>query len=105
MALSISPASRIPNGLNTTPNDGAADSIAVNIPLSAAEAGSRKDPYSFHGGYNLFQQLQPFPAQAVFEIRKPGGVSAWVRQTVDEAGANRIDDTYEHDWHRAGHLL
>ena len=41
---------------------------------------------------DLFEQLQPFPAQAVFELHKAGGVAARPRQAVDEAGADRIGD-------------
>ena len=33
-----------------------------------------------------------------------GGVAAWPRQALDEAGADRIDDTAEHDRHGAGRL-
>ena len=49
--------------------------------------------------------LQPFAADAVFEIRKAGGVAARPRQAFDEAGANRIGDQSEYDRHVTGRLL
>jgi hypothetical protein len=52
----------------------------------------------------LLEQLQPFPAQAVFEQEETGGVAARLRQAIDEAGTDRIDDGREHDWHGAGGL-
>ena len=63
-----------------------------------------KDRRSRHAWRDLLEQLQPFPAQAVFESHETGGVAARPRQAVDEAGADRIDDDREHDRHRAGRL-
>ena len=39
-----------------------------------------KDRHSRHARRDLFEQLQPFPAEAVFERRKAGGVAARPRQ-------------------------
>jgi hypothetical protein len=50
------------------------------------------------------QQFWPFPAQTVFEHQKAGVVAAWPRQTIDEAGTNRIGDDREYDRHSAGYL-
>jgi hypothetical protein len=50
----------------------------------------------------MLEQLQPFPAHAVFDSHETGGVAARPRHAVDEAGADRIADDREHDWHRAG---
>ena len=54
-----------------------------------------------YAGRDLFQQLQPFPAQAVFERDETGGIAARSRQAVDVAGTDRIGDGREHDWHGA----
>ena len=107
MARSISPASRTSTGRSSTPNDGATAWIAAQladlrgrswigmVPSTAARV-TRRD---------LLEQLQPFAADAVFEHSKAGGVAARPRQAVDEAGADRVGDTHEHDRHSAGRLL
>src|SRR6266516_4153832 len=53
----------------------------------------------------LFEQFQPFPAHAVFEEGEPGSVAARPRQALDEAGADRVDDSREYDRHGTGCLL
>jgi len=45
-----------------------------------------------------------FPLNAVFDRREAGGVAARVRQTFDEARADRIGGQREHDRHCAGQL-
>ena len=57
-----------------------------------------------HAGRDLLEQLQPFRAQAVFELGEAGDVAAWPRDALDETGADRIDGLREHDRHRAGGL-
>jgi hypothetical protein len=57
-----------------------------------------------HAGRDLFEQLQPFRADAVFELGKTGGVASRLRQARDEAGADRIGGLREHDRHGAGRL-
>ena len=66
-ARSISPASRTSTGLNSTPNDGATAWMAPNWPVPAGMAGSRRTAARVTPGAICFEQLQPFPAQAVFE--------------------------------------
>ena len=68
-------------------------------------AGIPKDRHPRHARRDLLEQLQPFAADAVFELREPGDVAARPRQARDEAGADRIDDLHEHDRHGAGRLL
>jgi len=43
-----------------------------------------------HARRNLLEQFQPFPACAVFEQRKTGGVAAGPCQAPDQARADRI---------------
>ena len=50
-------------------------------------------------------QLQPLRAEAEFKVGKTGDVAAWPRQTVDDAGGDRIADVREHDGYGAGGLL
>ena len=64
-----------------------------------------KDRHARHARRDLLEQLQPFPAHAVFERGEAGGVAARPRQALDEAGADRIGDWHEHDRHGAGRLL
>jgi hypothetical protein len=54
---------------------------------------------------DLLKQFQPLPAQTVFEHHESGGVAAWPRQAADYAGAHRIGDAREYDWHRVRVLL
>jgi hypothetical protein len=46
----------------------------------------------------------PSRADAVFELAKAGDVAARSCQAGDEAGADRIDNDHEHDWHCVGRL-
>jgi hypothetical protein len=62
------------------------------------------DCCSGHTRSNLFEQLQPLPAQAVFELHKSGGVTAWAREIVDEAAADRVGDDHEYDGHGVRHF-
>jgi hypothetical protein len=48
-------------------------------------------------GAIFFQQFQPFRAQAVLELQKPGHVSTGLRQTVHETGSDRVKHIVEHD--------
>jgi hypothetical protein len=66
--------------------------------------GIPKNRHSLHAGRDLFEQIQPFSAHAVFIRSKTRGVAARPRQTIDEAGADRIGDSCEHDRHGAGRL-
>src|SRR5262249_5025433 len=64
-----------------------------------------KDSHACRAWRDLLEQLQPFPAQTVFEQQKAGGVAAWPGQAINEAAADRIDSSREHDWHGAACLL
>ena len=85
MARSISAASRMLMGLTSTPTDGATAWIAANWPIpegtSADPAGLRR----VSRRRDFLEQLQPFAAQAVFELDESGGVAARPRQAVNEA--------------------
>src|SRR5262249_16617767 len=70
-----------------------------------AHSGVPKDRRPRHAGPDLFKQLQPFSAEAILEQGKSRGVAARTRQTFDEPGANRVNDTHEHNRHRSGRLL
>ena len=97
-------ASRTLTGLTSTPSDGATAWIAANWPSPAGIGGIPKDCRSRHARRDLLEQFQPFPAHAVFELDKTGGVAARPRQAVDEAGADRIEGLREHDRHGAASL-
>ncbi len=57
-----------------------------------------------HARRDLFEQFQPFRADAVFEHRKTGGIAAGPCQAGDEAVAHGIGHLREHDRHGAGCL-
>ena len=78
--------------------------MTANWLVPDPKAGIPKDRRSRHTRRDLLEQLQPFPAQAVFERHETGGVAAGPRQAIDQAGADRIDDDREHDRHGAGRL-
>src|SRR5262249_22731961 len=59
---------------------------------------------SRHVGCDLFEQLQPFTADAIFVNRKTGGVAPRPRQAFDEAGPNRIGGPRKHDRYGASRL-
>ena len=69
MARSISAASRTSTGLNSTPNDGATAWMAAELADPGGDGGIPKDRRPRHAGRDLLEQLQPFPAQAVFELQ------------------------------------
>src|SRR5262249_23822886 len=68
------------------------------------KGGIPNDRRSRYAGRDLFEHLQPFPAQTVFVRDEPSGIAARSRETVDEAGADWIRHDHEHDWHGAGRL-
>ena len=59
---------------------------------------------SRHARRDFFEQLQQFPAHAVFERDETGGVAAGPRQARNQAAADRISG-HEHDRHGAARLL
>src|SRR5262245_18183453 len=75
-----------------------------DLALAAGNGGVAKDCYACHARGDFLEQLQPFSTDAVFELDKSGRVTARPRQTVDEAGADRIGNKHEYDRHRAGCL-
>ena len=78
-ARSISPASRTSTGLTSIPSDGATAWITANWPIPRC-GWIPKDCRSRHARRDLLEQLQPFPAHAVFKLHKTGGVAARPRQ-------------------------
>src|SRR5262245_62708726 len=59
---------------------------------------------SFDARRNLLEQLEPFPAHAVFEIGEAGGVATAMGEHLDETAADRIGDLYEYDRNATGGL-
>src|SRR5450759_3004332 len=51
---------------------------------------------------DLLEQVRPFSTQTGFEQHKAGHVTTGPRQTLDEAGTNRIDNDCEYNWHCTG---
>jgi hypothetical protein len=63
---------------------------------------SSKDRRSLYAGCDLFEQFEPFRADANFEAHKAGGVAARPCQTFNQTGSDRIGGERKHDRHRAG---
>src|SRR5262245_30373126 len=57
-----------------------------------------------HAGRNLFEQLQPFRSDAVFEHDKSGGIAARPREAIDVTGTDRVGNSREHDGNAARRL-
>src|SRR5262249_37724242 len=73
--------------------------MTANWPMPPVSSGSRRTAARVTLGAICFWELQPFPTQIVLERHKARGVAPWLRQTFDEAGANRISDVHEHNRH------
>src|SRR5262249_35098003 len=71
--------------------------------LSAPGARGRiaDDGHTRHPRRNVFEQLQPFCADAEFELTKAGGIAARPRQARDQSAADGIGDGDEDDGHVA----
>src|SRR5262245_20187809 len=67
--------------------------------------GDTKHQGSGHVGRDLLEQLGPFAAYAVLEIREAREIAAWVGHTFDETSTNRIGNVHEHDWDSTRGLL
>src|SRR5262245_25981558 len=63
-----------------------------------------KNGSAVHARSDLLEQLQPFCADAVFELGETGDVAAWPRQASNEAGTNWVRGLREYDGHAAGCL-
>src|SRR5262245_15042484 len=70
-----------------------------------AHSGISEHRCSCHAWRDLFEQFDPFSAQAVLEQRKSSDVAARLRQALDVSDSNRVDDTDEHNRHGAASLL
>jgi hypothetical protein len=52
-------------------------------------------------GCDLLEQLQPFPAQAVFKREEAGDIAAGAREALNKASADRIGGLGKHNWNGA----
>src|SRR6266436_3684086 len=103
MVRSISDASRPLIGLTSTPSDGhGLDDGELADP--GGYCGIPKHRRARHAWCNLLEQFQPFRGQTVFELHEAGSVAAGLRQTIDDTGADWIEDDHEHDRHGARRL-
>ena len=71
---------------------------------TGGDVGIPEDQRSRYARCDFLEKFQPFPAQTVFELDETGGVAAWPRHALDEAGADRVGDSREHDRNGAGRL-
>ena len=71
---------------------------------AGGDGGIAQHRRTLQPGRDLLEQFQPFSAHAIFEQGKSGGVASRPRQACDEAGADGIADTHEHDGHLARRL-
>ena len=54
---------------------------------------------------DLFEQFEPFRTHAEFVRHKPGGIAAWPREALDDAGTDRIRKEHENGRYRPSCLL
>jgi hypothetical protein len=101
---SISPASRTPyrSDLKAQRRGGRLNHAELTRPGGYGKVSEHTNLR--HARRGLLKQFEPFPAQGVFELHEPRGVTARVRQTFDEPGSDGIDDNHENDWDRSGRL-
>ena len=62
-------------------------------------ARALKERHSLHAGSDLFEQLQPFRADAIFVQHKTSSVAARPGEALHETGADRFGDLCENDRH------
>src|SRR5262249_15720520 len=72
---------------------------ANSVKLHGAEgiAGLEQDCQPAQTGHELAQDFEALPGRIGMVTRQSGNVSAWARQTFDDAGANRISRGGEND--------
>ena len=83
---SIWAAFRTSIGLTSTPTDWRQGLDNGQLAYACRYSGVPHDRYLRHVRPNCFEQLQPFPAYAVFELQEACGVTAWPRQACNETG-------------------
>src|SRR5262249_37187423 len=54
-------------------------------------------------GCDFLEEFKPFSTEAIFELHEAGRTATWLRQTVDETGADWIGDDRKHDRHGVCH--
>jgi hypothetical protein len=68
------------------------------------DGGIPNDGRACDARHDLFEQLQPFCADTVFEREETRGVAARPRQARDKSSADRIRDDHEYDRHGVSYL-
>ena len=103
-ARSISPASLHIDGLDLHPERRRhCTGRRRTASISTVVPGSTNDRNARHARHDLLEQLQPFAAASSYSNdSNAGDVAARPREAVDEAGADRIGASHEHDRHRCG---
>jgi len=91
-ARSISPASCTLTGFRLHPKRWRHGLDGGELAWAGSCGGIPQDRHAGHAWRDLFEQFQPFAAQAVLVVHEAGGIAARPRQAVDEAGPDRIDD-------------
>src|SRR5262245_46990620 len=104
MARSIWGASRTLTGLTSIRSDGAAAWITANWLAPPTDAGSRRTAARVTPGAICLRSSSHFPAKLYSNVMKPVALPPGRGRLSDEAGADRIDDSREHDRHGAGRL-
>ena len=70
-----------------------------------SQVGLENDQHTHCTGDGISDQFEPFAADGVFEIGKPGDVGARPCEVRDDTEFDRIGNLHEHDWQRVSLLM
>ena len=94
-----SPASPTLIGRTSTPSEGAELLHRAELARPSQCTESLKERHLLHARSDLFEQLQPFRADAIFVQHKTSSVAARPGERLHETGADRFADLRENDRH------
>src|SRR5215472_12111761 len=99
IAPSISAALCTPARANSILNVGAAASMACRYARYklCGQVGLENDQHTHCAGDGISDQFEPFAADGVFEIGKPGDVGARPGEVRDDTEFDRIGNLHEHE--------
>ena len=86
-----------PDGAHLHPERGGRALHRAELTRPGRYTRSLKERHLLHARSDLFEQLQPFRADAIFVQHKTSSVAARPRESFHETGADRFSDLHEND--------